>query len=760
MPRKKKQNPTLKINQDKLQQQALDNNIQALRESLFNKDVMTWDVKLNDKIDYFDSDLSYELTGYRPLTKTKGLDFKPEWFTEAREVKLQTGKYCSYPQGTKAYMDFWKKEYDRCNNGMSVNGYRITGDHYFFLNYYRLPETDVKKAGQGRGLIFPAFVDKQYEYFHYIEMGQILKHDVLTVKSRGIGWSEIGASLLVNNYSTRRNTHNVIIAATDKFVSDSLKKAWLQLDFLNADTEGGMRHVRQKMNTAYHKKASKINKQREELPNSWNSDIEGLVIDQSSKLRGDRIDLLLYEEAGSNPILKETYIKGNALVEVGGNKIGTRIVFGTGGDMKSVDQLRDMFYNPIAFNILPYRHNNFDSGEYKLSGFFVSAADFILKDGYESEEGKYIRFIDDRGVVDREEVKKFRNLTRNNLLSMPKEYKRECAEHCFTAEEAFALEGENQFDQALIAEQMARILMNGKDVPTIQHGTLEYIFKDNVVTDEMIEGVKFVSQQGGKVHVLEAPKIDDDKQVPVNLYVAGIDGIDLGQEDTSASYKDPSDFCVVILRRAYGMHPPQIVAYYKDRPQKVRDAHVMCLRLLQWYNAKACLESTRISLLQFFRSKKCENRYLMRRPRACQSDIQNGKSRQFGAPANETTIKHGLDMISDYIDEYCGEIWFREILDELSRYSYENKRKFDIVAAMQMAFLANEELMFVQPKIDSQQDKFEDFGYWKDERGIIHKGRIPKAPTTEVNATIDTNIIDVDSYYGYERLRISSLGYY
>jgi hypothetical protein len=57
---------------------------------------------------------------------------------------------------------------------------------------------------------------------------------------------------------------------------------------------------------------------------------------------------------------------------------------------------------------------------------------------------------------------------------------------------------------------------------------LEYIFKDNVVTDEMIEGVKFVSQQGGKVHVLEAPKIDDDKQVPVNLYVAGIDGIDLG----------------------------------------------------------------------------------------------------------------------------------------------------------------------------------------------------------------------------------------
>ena len=750
MPKKKKQNPTSKIDQDKLQQQALNNNIQAVRESLFSDDIITWDIKKSDTIEYFDSDLSYELTGYRPLTKTKGLDFKPEWFTEAREIKLQTGKYCAYPQGTKAYMDFWKREYDRCNNGMTVNGYRITGDHYFFLNYYRLPSTEVEKAGQGRGLIFPAFLDKQYEYFHYIEMAQTLKMDVLSVKSRSVGFSEIGASILVNNYTTRRNTHNVVIAATEKYVTDSLKKAWLQLENLNQDTEGGMRHVRQKINTAFHKRASKINKQREEIPKSWNSDIEGLVVDNSAKLRGDRIDLLIYEEAGSNPILMETYIKGNALVEVGGRRIGTRVVFGTGGDMKSVNQLRDMFFNPLGFKVLPYRHNNFDSGEYKLTGFFVSAADFVLLD----------EVIDHRGVVDRERAKQFRLNERNRLLSSPKEFKRECAEHCFTAEEAFALEGENQFDQALIAEQMARILMNGKDVPTIQHGTLEYIFKDNVVTDDMIEGVKFVPQTNGKVHVLEAPKLDEDKNTPVNLYVAGIDGIDLGQEDTSASYKDPSDFCVVILRRAYGMHPPQIVAYYKDRPQKVRDAHVMCLRMLQWYNAKAVLESTRISLLQFFREKKCENRYLMRRPRACQSDIQNGKSRQFGAPANETTIRHGLDMISDYIDEYCGEIWFKEILDELSRYSYENKRKFDIVAAMQMMFLANEELMFVQPKLDSQKDKFEDFGYWKDERGIIHKGRIPKPPTTEVNATIDTNIIDVDSYYGYERLRISSLGYH
>jgi hypothetical protein len=28
---------------------------------------------------------------------------------------------------------------------MEAHGYRITGDHYFFLNYYQLPESQVEK---------------------------------------------------------------------------------------------------------------------------------------------------------------------------------------------------------------------------------------------------------------------------------------------------------------------------------------------------------------------------------------------------------------------------------------------------------------------------------------------------------------------------------------------------------------------------------------------------------------------------------------
>lgn len=37
-----------------------------------------WDVKIGDHIEYFDPYLSYEITGYRPINDTEGLDFDPD----------------------------------------------------------------------------------------------------------------------------------------------------------------------------------------------------------------------------------------------------------------------------------------------------------------------------------------------------------------------------------------------------------------------------------------------------------------------------------------------------------------------------------------------------------------------------------------------------------------------------------------------------------------------------------------------------------
>ena len=104
-----------------------------------------WDVPLEEEIKFFDSTLSYELTGYRPITKDKGLDFDPSWFTEARDTYKRTGHYCSFRFKSKPYNDYWAEQYKRCREGLTINGYTITGDNYFFLKFYKLTVVDNNK---------------------------------------------------------------------------------------------------------------------------------------------------------------------------------------------------------------------------------------------------------------------------------------------------------------------------------------------------------------------------------------------------------------------------------------------------------------------------------------------------------------------------------------------------------------------------------------------------------------------------------------
>ena len=166
-------------------QQQLQEEIKELPKEVEHKEG-EWDVKIEDPIEYFDKRLSYEITGYKPITETQGLDFDPSWFTEARETKLKTGHYTSFYFGSKAYRDFWNEEYKRCREGMTVNGYTIPGTYYYFLNYYQLPQTEVEKLGTSRQDIFPEFYSAQYEFFHYFELCKVLKKDCILFKSRGV----------------------------------------------------------------------------------------------------------------------------------------------------------------------------------------------------------------------------------------------------------------------------------------------------------------------------------------------------------------------------------------------------------------------------------------------------------------------------------------------------------------------------------------------------------------------------------------------
>ena len=1022
-----------------------------------------WDYVIEDEITYFDPECSYELTKYRPITETKGLDFNPEWFTEAAHTFDTTGKYTEYPKGSKPYADYWNEQYKRCREGYEVNGYRITGDHYFFLNFYRMQTiVEGRVAGKGRDEKFPSFFSKQYEFFHYVEMAEKLHKDVALLKARGLGMSEVVASLLVRPYTTNRGYKGLLTAPDDAKLKNTRKKCWKQLNWLDLNTDGGMRHVRQKVNNDDTKRASKVNKEGVEF--GWGSEIDTVIADSSDKIRGDRLDRIVFEECfdpdtmiimadsslrkisnvmvgdfvlgidgkpkevistcsgkddmylihqwqgvdyivnskhmlyldrrtkgladsrlmlitpteylnlckthkkttfgisttgingtnnfeldpyyfglwlgdgyskspnriiinnndieirdyvikyfssfntgevkstkdsnegcliyylhesklknplinqykkfgllfnktipiqvfqssldyklkvlagiidtdgyingnpslggaaykiamsredlilqikhlaescgfkchyhyrkrknpwlrlnrqhhveftheytvtikgeltripvqvarkrinssrvttvnstridvspigigsyygitlksyglesdnlfflsdytivhncGSNKILTDSWIKSNALVELGGEHFGSRICLGTGGDDMALEGLSKIFSNPEGYNVLPYRNYDTEDGQPAITAFFIPAHKFSLKK----------EFLDSRGVTDSKRFREFYEGVRKTMQGS--DLLNYCAEHCFHSQEALLKQGDNMFDAVMIADRLTQLRIQKIG---IKPQRVDLAWDCPNADNNPRNKVKLLPNPQGKIYIYEPPQKDASGNDYKNLYVAGIDSIDQGSGDSSTN-KDVSDFCIVIKKRVHGTNLSNYVAIYKDRPKDIVTAYENAMKLLVYYNCKAMLEHTKISIVMYFRSKKKDNLF-MQRPKSTLPDIRKGNSSMIGYPATETFLRHGLELVSRFVDESCYSIHIDEMLEQLLKYSWENKRKFDIVAAMIAAELGDEDMMGFIPKSQNViAQEWKDIGWYYDSYGRKHYGVIP-----------------------------------
>lgn len=751
MPRKKKVLPDeiqLIVDEVKKKQQEEDTKeakklVDEYRIERSN-DKTYWDVTKDMKIECFDPTLSYELTGYRPIDETHSLDFDPSWFTEVREIFLRTGKYCSYLPRSKRWDAFWKEQYTRCKYGMTSHGYTITGDNYFFLNFYQLPVVDMDKAsGEGTNESFPVFFASQYMFFHYLQMCRVLHKNAALMKARSIGFSEINASLAARLYTTIKRSRTVITCFNDTYLNGTFSKLDHALTFINTNADGFFKP--RLTDKALEKKSGyqiKIDGQFTDF--GWLSVVKGINGSKPSNIRGERVDLLIYDEAGSWPDLTTAVVQGQELCEVQGVPRGIMLFGGTGGDFgPPLEGLKKIYYNPRAFKILPFRHKWTQDGTTIESGFFLP---YFL-------QSLNPEYMDSRGVCNQIEYKKVLQEERNNLLAVPEDYLKKCAERCWNAEEAFTLEGQNKFNKMKIADQLAKIRLH-KIGPRPQVGTIDYTYKSNKHSLENIDGFRWILNSG-KVQILEHPVWSDlykeqiekqkkeaeeqgiDFEAPVytemnDLYVAGIDGIDIGAAQTSKETRDPSDFCIVIKRRAFGLNEPQYVAMYKDRPQNIREAYKIAMCMCRYYNCRINIEATRVGMITWARENKCLQ-YFMKRPRATLTDIKYGTTKQYGTPATKTIIEQQTDLIADYVEDYGHNIWFEDMLVQLNGYNDENKTKFDIIAALGMVELADQELSGRQPtKVDKEVEEFQDYGYYINDKGYREFGVIPKKQSNQI----------------------------
>lgn len=660
-------------------------------------------------------------------------------FREAAIFFQEHGCYTLAPRGTTDYNSYWDREADRCINGyVAPDGDAITGYHYFYLNYspiMKLQEVEytdrygAKRTRRERIFGFPRFWDYDYYYFNAIEEAEEQGKHMATLKCRQRGYSFKGASMLVRNYELIPGSKNFAVASEQKFlIGDGiLTKAWQIMDFVDKHTDWSKQRLTSTRmeRVAGFKVTDEFGKQTEQ---GYLSSITGITLkNDPERLRGTRGKLVLFEEGGKFPNLETAWRVEQPAVETDdGVAFGLLCLFGTGGtEGGSFDGLKNIFYNPDAFNVLGFE-NIWDDGQTdKKCGFFVPAWSNMEST---DENGNPIYMDKDGNSIKEkavEELIKQRNIIKDGGASQTS-IDRFISERPLKPQEAVLELGKNIFPRKLLMNQLTRLRTNEK-LRNMKHIVDLRFENGNVVATEKKSGdittyhLKKDDKPHGSIVIWEYPV----KDPPYGLYIGGADPYDHDQSFTN-SLGSTFIFKRVQAGEAWN---DVIVAEYSGRPDTAEEYYENVRKLLLFYNARLLFENERKGIYPYFTNRHCD--YLLAdQPDKVISEIfkDSKVQRRKGCHMTKSIRAYGEGLILEWLmDEYepgrlnLERIYSEPLLEELIE--NDGVRNVDRVIALCMVMIYREELYQIKTQAHKDKNKqvelFEMplFGnnYWNDD---------------------------------------------
>ena len=639
----------------------------------------------------------------------------------------KNGYYTSAPPGTTAFMQFWDEELGRCIHGYTTpDGEYITGYFYFYLNYSRIIKTEEVKKMQPNGKMktmvrriesFPRYYDYDRAYFEAIEEAEQNGRHLVVIKKRGAGYSYKGGSMMCRNFYCIPRSKSYAIASEAEYLTKDglLTKAWEMMSFIDVNTAFGKK--RQKKDTAMHKRASYVvddDTYGIKSEQGWGSEIMGVSLkNDAQKARGKRGKLILWEEAGKFPNLKEAWQIARPSVEDGTVAFGLMIAYGTGGtEDADYEGLKQLFYEPEGYNALPIENEWDESASGTACGFFVPQ--YYNMEGTDKfgivDEGR--KFMDENGNSDIDFTTKFCLLERDKVIASSSDktsIDRYIAERPFNPLEATLQIHGNIFPKKELIRHLAEIKNSEKLKNFKQVGDLYFDSNGKVkweIDTRFKDLVRYRLNPGedpsGAVVIWEHPKDDP----PYGLYIVGCDPYDFDKSGTNSLGS------AIVYKRFQGFEEyyDLPVAEYTGRPETA-DAFYERVRLLAvYYGARILYENEKKGLFDYMFRKNCE--YLLADQPDIIKDIVKNSTVSRGKGIHMTTgIKDwGEGAIRDWlIEEYTPgrknltKIFSEPLLEELIAYNSDGN--FDRVMAFMMVIIYIRELHFVTVKTKKEFEK-------------------------------------------------------
>lgn len=626
-----------------------------------------------------------------------------------RERAIYYEKHNRYPDGvpgTAEFIEYWDEEHRRVEEGYSVGGVKITGEHYLYLNYLpilRIPdeqrkkgltEGDFQRVKVTKELGFPQFWDEDYiiyKSWEIAENGITLEelnrlpidiplekdaenlaggHHHLWLKPRGVGASYKGAVRPIKRQFFHKNESCFIIANSSEYLQNDgiYDKYLLYKNFLNANCRGFARNFSINGTKDMHFRASYWVKNEDtglDEEKGKRSSVYGITLDgQPQKARGKR-GYIIWEEFGSNSIVDTAWIQARNSVEEDGYVYAMMMGFGTGGDDKGgMIPLTKMFYNPRSYNILRFR-NIWDDIKDKSCAYFTPSYISVAhkdKDG-NSDKVKAKKFFDsERAILEKSSDK----------TVLPKFQ----AEKPYNPKEALRTISTNKFPILEIEEQLKYLESTNIDLSLVKTGTLKHIDKRTVQFEINTKLSNYDSYPvnlsdsniDSCVCILHSP-FRMSNIVPKGLYRISVDAYKF---DNSTGDSIGSIYVIENSNKYTSYKGDKIVAWYNGRPKKQDEFNANLYMLAVYYNAEIAFENDEPGdIVSYGKIKRVEGypymNYLAEEFELAYDDnlrTPNAKKREFGIRMNTGRNRARIIQGNAYITEWL----LRPRLDGLYNY--------------------------------------------------------------------------------------------
>lgn len=580
--------------------------------------------------------------------------------------------YTLLQENTEDYRNWWKFEKTKTKNGVIYNledrEFYVTGDYYWFLNF--TPIVDKVKGTDDHAEVW----DGHYHLALDDLLAELYKENHAIVKARQKGISLYRTAQLLKGLWFVKNYVGKMLGYEEDFINE--KGSWRFLvgyrNHLNEHTPW-YRNFEPDESMHWEQKQTVIEGdvyQKKKFKGLKSKLVAATTKKNVAKAVGGGISDLWCEEFGIAPNGDKVIEYAEAATKLGGIKTGNIRVGGAVGELKDCKPLEDIAFNPEANGFRGVEDVFSDNPQGKICFFFPDYWNYITEDN-----GVIIKCYDEDGNSNIKLAKEYLLKEEENQKKKGEEkYRLWKSQHPWSLQDAFAVREDNPFPADLIKEHQTLLIQTYKPL------TVELKKEGNKLKHHFIEGfpVRTIKVDPNKdnrgcIEVFELPI----NNPPWGLYYAGVDPIVSKNTTTSKSLQS-----ITIFKAAHYVGDKLCmdypVAWYTGRHPKWEDTYRITLDLIQFYNARTCVENNVTSFIEWM-IKEGESKWLMRRKEVVMVNefVPTSSIRdEIGIRMEGELKKKALQFVEAYLEEIISTE-FEE--DGTSHYIYGVSRIKDIM---------------------------------------------------------------------------------